>query len=163
VFPAKNAPSARPKITYPSLAARSCAAHVSVQFRPLTKKSGQVISMKTTSTTRTYLIPLVKLIFIAAAAAALSVIIDSLALRTAHAANGPVPATDFAQQPTAPKTKAPLSSVKVAAPKPGAKITEADVNAAQQAWCDALVNIGKVHAEGGDYRSVADQAISNLY
>ena len=29
-------------------------------------------------------------------------------------------------------------------------ITEADVNAAQQEWCDGLVQIGKVHAAGGD-------------
>ena len=43
------------------------------------------------------------------------------------------------------------------------KITEADVNAAQQAWCDALVKIGKVYAAGGDYRAVANQAITDLY
>ena len=29
-------------------------------------------------------------------------------------------------------------------------ISESDVNAAQQAWCDALIRIGAVHAEGGD-------------
>lgn len=34
-------------------------------------------------------------------------------------------------------------------------ITETEVNAAQQAWCDALVRISAVHAEGGDFRSVA--------
>lgn len=44
-----------------------------------------------------------------------------------------------------------------------AKITEQEVNAAQQAWCDALVKIGKVHAEGGDYKAVANQAITDLY
>ena len=43
------------------------------------------------------------------------------------------------------------------------KITEQEVNAAQQAWCDALVKIGKVHAEGGDYKAVANQAITDLY
>jgi hypothetical protein len=43
------------------------------------------------------------------------------------------------------------------------KITEQEVNAAQQAWCDALVKIGKVHAAGGDYKTVANQAISDLY
>ena len=44
-----------------------------------------------------------------------------------------------------------------------AKITEQEVNTAQQAWCDALVKIGKVHAEGGDYKAVASQAITDLY
>ena len=44
-----------------------------------------------------------------------------------------------------------------------AKITEAEVNAAQQAWCDALVKIGKVYAEGGDYKAAANQSITDLY
>jgi hypothetical protein len=47
--------------------------------------------------------------------------------------------------------------------EPQTKITEADVNAAQQAWCDALVKIGKVYAARGDYRAVANQAITDLY
>lgn len=42
-------------------------------------------------------------------------------------------------------------------------ITEAEVNAAQQAWCDGLVRIGKVHAEGGDYEGAAKQVIDDLY
>jgi hypothetical protein len=42
-------------------------------------------------------------------------------------------------------------------------ITEADVKAAQDAWCAALVKIGKVHAEGGDYKAVASQLIADLY
>ncbi len=42
-------------------------------------------------------------------------------------------------------------------------ITEADVNAAQRAWCDGLVMIGKVHNEGGDYKSLASQLIDDLY
>lgn len=42
-------------------------------------------------------------------------------------------------------------------------ITEAEVNAAQQAWCDGLVKIGKVHKEGGDYRAVAAQIIDEAY
>ena len=42
-------------------------------------------------------------------------------------------------------------------------ITEAEVNAAQQAWCDGLVKIGKVHKEGGDYKAVAAQIINDLY
>lgn len=43
------------------------------------------------------------------------------------------------------------------------EITEVDVNAAQQAWCDGLVKIGKVHFEGGDYKGVAEQLITDLY
>lgn len=42
-------------------------------------------------------------------------------------------------------------------------ITETGVNAAQKAWCEALVKIGKVHEEGGDYKAVASQAIDALY
>lgn len=117
--------------------------------------------MSTPFSKRIYLSPLFKFICIAAATAILSIAIGAL---TAHAANAPSPASDLVQQQQpAVKAKAPLSSVKVATPKPGAPITEAEVNAAQQAWCDALVNIGKVHSTGGDYRSVADQAISKLY
>jgi hypothetical protein len=44
-----------------------------------------------------------------------------------------------------------------------AAITEADVNAAQQAWCDGLVQIGKVHQEGGNYQEVASRLIGDLY
>jgi hypothetical protein len=42
-------------------------------------------------------------------------------------------------------------------------ITEAEVNAAQRAWCDGLVAIGKVHEQGGDYKALASQLIDNLY
>lgn len=42
-------------------------------------------------------------------------------------------------------------------------ITEAQVNAAQQAWCDGLVHIGKVFKEKGDYKAVAGQLIDDLY
>ena len=44
-----------------------------------------------------------------------------------------------------------------------APITEHEVNAAQQAWCDALVRIAAVHAEGGDFRAVASGLIDGLY
>lgn len=44
-----------------------------------------------------------------------------------------------------------------------AAITEAEVNAAQQAWCDGLVKIGKVHKDGGDYKAEARQLIDDLY
>jgi hypothetical protein len=50
-----------------------------------------------------------------------------------------------------------------AAPPRAAAITEAEVNAAQQAWCDGLVKIGAVHKEGGDYKAVAGQLIDDLY
>ena len=42
-------------------------------------------------------------------------------------------------------------------------ITADDVNAAQTAWCDALVAIGRVYGEGGDYKSVASRLIDDLY
>jgi hypothetical protein len=44
-----------------------------------------------------------------------------------------------------------------------AAITEAEVNAMQQAWCDGLVKISKVYKEGGDYKAVASQLIDDLY
>lgn len=42
-------------------------------------------------------------------------------------------------------------------------ITYDEVNAAQQAWCDALVKIGKVKEEGGDYKKFAEQVLSDAY
>lgn len=42
-------------------------------------------------------------------------------------------------------------------------ITYDEVNAAQQAWCDALVQIGKLKEEGGDYRAYAEQVLSDAY
>ena len=42
-------------------------------------------------------------------------------------------------------------------------ITEAEVNAAQQAWCDGLISLGKVYADGGDYRAAAGKLIDDLY
>ena len=47
-----------------------------------------------------------------------------------------------------------------AEPKP---ITEAEVNAVQQAWCDGLLKIAQVHKEGGDYRAIASTLIDDLY
>lgn len=44
-----------------------------------------------------------------------------------------------------------------------APFSEAEVNAAQQAWCDGLVKISRVHKEGGDYKVVASQLIDDLY
>jgi hypothetical protein len=42
-------------------------------------------------------------------------------------------------------------------------ITYEEVNAAQQAWCDALVKIGKLEEEGRDYRAFAEQFLSDAY
>lgn len=42
-------------------------------------------------------------------------------------------------------------------------ITYDEVNAAQQAWCDALVKIGQLKEEGGDYKSFAEQVIDEAY
>lgn len=44
-----------------------------------------------------------------------------------------------------------------------APITEADVSAAQQAWCDGLVKISKTAKEGGDAKAVAEQVLDDLY
>jgi hypothetical protein len=51
----------------------------------------------------------------------------------------------------------------VAADTQKAPITEAEVNAAQQAWCDGLVKISKAHKEGGDYKATASKLIDDLY
>lgn len=47
----------------------------------------------------------------------------------------------------------------------GAKdvITYEEVNDAQQAWCDALIKIGKLKDEGGDYKAFAEQVLSEAY
>ena len=42
-------------------------------------------------------------------------------------------------------------------------ITYEEVNAAQQAWCDALVKIGQLKEEGVDYRAFAEQVLSEAY
>jgi hypothetical protein len=42
-------------------------------------------------------------------------------------------------------------------------VTYDEVNAAQQAWCDALVAIGKTYTEGGDYRALAEQVLTDAY
>lgn len=50
-----------------------------------------------------------------------------------------------------------------AAPAAQTPLTVEDVNAAQQAWCDALLSIAKAHATGGDYKSIAVSVLSNTY
>lgn len=42
-------------------------------------------------------------------------------------------------------------------------ITYDEVNAAQQAWCDALIKIGKLKEEGGDYKTFANQVLTDAY
>jgi hypothetical protein len=42
-------------------------------------------------------------------------------------------------------------------------ITYDEVNAAQQAWCDALVKIGQLKEDGGDYRAFANEVLSSAY
>jgi len=42
-------------------------------------------------------------------------------------------------------------------------ITEDEVIAAQQAWCDALVKIGKINEEGGDAKAYANQVLTDAY
>ncbi|MGB5006216.1 MAG: hypothetical protein WBO39_04715 [Ferruginibacter sp.] len=42
-------------------------------------------------------------------------------------------------------------------------ITYDEVNAAQQQWCDALVKIGKLKEDGGDYRAFAEEVLSTAY
>jgi hypothetical protein len=44
-----------------------------------------------------------------------------------------------------------------------APLTVQQVNDAQQAWCDSLVNIAKTYAAGGDYKTVAGAVLSNQY
>ena len=43
------------------------------------------------------------------------------------------------------------------------RISEAMVNAAQQDWCDGLVRIGEVDAQGGDVRAAASDLVDALY
>jgi len=99
------------------------------------------------------------------ATAVLSIVFGaSFACADAPQANIGTPSQPNPTSAPQPNSKAAaLTSVKVTAPKASAKITEAEVNAAQQAWCDALVKIGKVHAQGGDYKAVANQTITDLY
>ena len=45
----------------------------------------------------------------------------------------------------------------------GGPITEAEVAAAQKAWGDSLVEIGRVYRAGGDYAAVAKDALDRNY
>ena len=59
------------------------------------------------------------------------------------------------------KTAETNMSKTVAVTKP--TITEDEVNAAQQAWCDALVKIGKIHEDGGDAKAFAVEVLTDAY
>jgi hypothetical protein len=63
------------------------------------------------------------------------------------------------------KVKQTINDLGLVYVEEGAKdvITYEEVNAAQQAWCDALVKIGKLKDEGGDYKAFADQVLSEAY
>ena len=47
--------------------------------------------------------------------------------------------------------------------KPENTITEAEVDAAQKAWCEGLVKIGQTYHDKGDYKGVASQIIDDNY
>ncbi len=55
------------------------------------------------------------------------------------------------------------TSKKAAKAKATATITVAEVNAAQQAWCDALVAIGKTAESGGDAKAFAEKVLTEAY
>ncbi len=42
-------------------------------------------------------------------------------------------------------------------------ITEAEVHAAQKAWCDGVVALSKVYKDGGDYKAVASKLVDDFY
>lgn len=69
------------------------------------------------------------------------------------------------KQVTNPKVAETIKSLGLSYVEEGAQdiITYDEVNAAQQAWCDALVKIGKLHEEGGDYKAFAEQVLSDAY
>jgi hypothetical protein len=58
---------------------------------------------------------------------------------------------------------APAATATASASASTAPITEQQVNAAQQAWCDGLVNVAQTHAKGGDAKAVAAKMIDDLY
>jgi len=62
-------------------------------------------------------------------------------------------------QATAAKTSASADGAHAAKPA----ITEDQVKAAQVAWCDALLAIGKADATGGDAKAMASEVLSSAY
>ena len=70
--------------------------------------------------------------------------------------------TTFVRDDHATTTASRSNSTKQSAGDGGA-ITEQQVNAAQQAWCDGLVAVAQTHARGGDAKAVAATMIDNAY
>lgn len=60
-------------------------------------------------------------------------------------------------------SRSPAAPTTPAAPASPAAITRAQIEAAQVAWCDALVRIGQAAATGGDARAVASEVLSTAY
>jgi hypothetical protein len=82
------------------------------------------------------------------------------------------PPNESTSQPPAPqatqsnaKVQQVISELGLTYVEEGAQdiITYDEVNAAQQAWCDALVKIGQLKEEGGDYKAYAEQVLSEAY
>lgn len=60
-------------------------------------------------------------------------------------------------------TQATMVDGYVAIGQAQSQITVADIEEAQQAWANGLMNIGKVYRAGGDYKQTAQQFISKMY
>ena len=76
-----------------------------------------------------------------------SVVVTGLSLAAAQLASASDPAAVTSKNVQAPATQ----------------ITVAEVNAAQQAWCDALVALGKTHEQGGDVKAHATKILTEAY
>ncbi len=73
--------------------------------------------------------------------------------------------TDKIVSQTNEKVQKVIDDLKLVYVEEGAQdiITYDEVNAAQQAWCDALVKIGTLKETGGDYKAFAEQVLSEAY
>lgn len=58
---------------------------------------------------------------------------------------------------------APASALAAAARGGPATITVSELEAAQRAWCDALLSISKTHRDGGDAKALAEKIIDAAY
>lgn len=66
---------------------------------------------------------------------------------------------------TSPEVQKVIDELNLVYVEEGAQnvITYDEVHAAEQAWCDALIKIGKLKEEGGDYRGYAEQVLTEAY
>ncbi|MCU0962540.1 MAG: hypothetical protein MUF48_20790 [Pirellulaceae bacterium] len=64
--------------------------------------------------------------------------------------------------PTTPPAPPTPSGPRATSAQP-VTVTEEEINAAQQAWCDALVEIGRRYEAGEDYRAFAEQVLTDAY